>query len=338
MDTLLFALNAILPILLLILFGYLLKQKNFLDEDWFKKGNKLIFRVCLPCMLFVNVYNIESFTDINWSVVIYSEIAIFATFFIGLIMVRLTVPDRKQKGVILQCVFRSNFAIIGLPLAESLGGAEGRGIAAILSAFSIPTFNILAVIALTMFLDGEDGHKANLKEVLVKIAKNPLIIGVVCGLIALGIRSFIPVTADGNLVFSLSGSLKFFYDAVNNLARISSPLALVILGGLFDFAAVKGMLKEILIGTVSRVVAVPLAVIGLAVILSKYTGLISFDATVYPALVALFGSPVAVSSAIMAQEMDNDGVLAGQLVVWTSIASIFTTFLAIFLLRTIGLL
>lgn len=338
MDTLLFALNAILPIILLILFGYLLKQKNFLDEDWFKKGNKLIFRVCLPCMLFVNVYNIESFTDINWSVVIYSELAIFATFFIGLIMVRLTVPDRKQKGVILQCVFRSNFAIIGLPLAESLGGAEGRGIAAILSAFSIPTFNILAVIALTMFLDGEDGHKANLKEVLVKIAKNPLIIGVVCGLIALGIRSFIPVNTDGKLVFSLSGSLKFFYDAVNNLARISSPLALVILGGLFDFAAVKGMLKEILIGTVSRVVAVPLAVIGLAVILSKYTGLISFDATVYPALVALFGSPVAVSSAIMAQEMDNDGVLAGQLVVWTSIASIFTTFLAIFLLRTIGLL
>lgn len=330
--------NAILPIILLILFGYLLKQKNFLDEGWFKKGNKLIFRVCLPCMLFVNVYNIDSFTDINWSVVAYSEIAIFAAFFIGLAMVKLTVPDNRQKGVILQCVFRSNFAIIGLPLAESLGGAEGKGIAAVLSAFSIPTFNILAVIALTMFLGGEDGHKANLKDVLLKIAKNPLIIGVVCGLIVLGVRSFIPEDPDGSLVFSLSGSMKFLYDAVNNLSRISSPLALVILGGLFDFAAVKGMLKEIIIGTASRVVVVPLVVIGLAVILSRYTGLISFDATVYPALVALFGSPVAVSSAIMAQEMDNDGVLAGQLVVWTSIASIFTTFLAVFILRNMGLL
>ena len=338
MDTLLFALNAILPIILLIFLGYLLKQKKFLDEDWFKKGNKLIFRVCLPCMLFVNVYSIESFTDINWSVVVYSEIAIFAAFFIGLIMVKMTVPDNKQKGVILQCVFRSNFAIIGLPLAESLGGAEGKGIAAVLSAFSIPTFNILAVLALTMFLDGEDGHKANLKDVLIKIAKNPLIIGVVCGLIVLGIRSFIPVNAGGSLVFSLSGSLKFLYDAVNNLSRISSPLALVILGGLFDFAAVKGMLKEIIIGTAARVAVVPLVVIGLAVILSRYTGLISFDATVYPALIALFGSPVAVSSAIMAQEMDNDGVLAGQLVVWTSIASIFTTFLAVFILRSMGLL
>ena len=338
MDTLLFALNAILPIILLIFLGYLLKQKKFLDEGWFKKGNKLIFRVCLPCMLFVNVYSIESFTDINWSVVVYSEIAIFAAFFIGLIMVKLTVPDNKRKGVILQCVFRSNFAIIGLPLAESLGGVEGKGIAAVLSAFSIPTFNILAVLALTMFLGGEDGHKANLKDVLIKIAKNPLIIGVVCGLIVLGIRSFIPVNADGDLVFSLSGSLKFFYDAVNNLSRISSPLALVILGGLFDFAAVKGMLKEIIIGTAARVAVVPLVVIGLAVILSKYTGLINFDATVYPALIALFGSPVAVSSAIMAQEMDNDGVLAGQLVVWTSIASIFTTFLAVFILRSMGLL
>lgn len=330
--------NAILPIILLILFGYLLKRKSFLDEDWFKKGNKLIFRVCLPSMLFVNVYNIESFTDINWSVVAYSELAIFAAFFIGLALVKLTVPDNRQKGVILQCVFRSNFAIIGLPLAESLGGAEGKGIAAVLSAFSIPTFNILAVIALTMFLDGEDGHRANLKDVLLKIAKNPLIIGVACGLAVLGIRSFIPVGPDGSLIFSLSGSMKFFYDAVNNLSRISSPLALVILGGLFDFSAVKGMLKEIIIGTASRVAVVPLVVIGLAVILSRYTDLLSFDATVYPALVALFGSPVAVSSAIMAQEMDNDGVLAGQLVVWTSIASIFTTFLAVFLLRSMGLL
>ena len=157
MDTLLFALNAILPIILLILLGYLLKTKNFLDEGWFKKGNKLVFRVCLPCMLFINVYSIQSFTSINWSVVVYSEIAILAAFFIGLLTVKLTVPDNKQKGVILQCVFRSNFAIIGLTLAESLGGVEGRGIAAVLSAFSIPTFNILAVIALRGRTQG--GHQ-----------------------------------------------------------------------------------------------------------------------------------------------------------------------------------
>lgn len=337
MDTLLFALNAILPIILLILLGYLLKKKSFLDEDWFKKGNKLVFRVCLPCLLFNNVYSIQSFTAINWSVVIYSEIAILAIFALGLLTVKLTVPDARQKGVVLQCIFRSNFAIIGLTLAESLGGAKGVGIAAVLSAFSIPTFNILAVIALTIFV-GEEGKKTDFKEVLVKIAKNPLIIGVVCGLICLGIRSLLPVTAEGTPVFSLSGSLPFFYSAVSNLAKVSSPLALIILGGLFDFSAVKGMLKEIIIGTAGRVIVTPLLVIGIAVILSRYTNIIDFDATIYPSLIALFGSPVATSSAIMAQEMDNDGILAGQLVVWTSIVSIFSIFLTVLILRSLGLL
>ncbi len=338
MDTLIFALNAILPIILLIFLGYFLKRIHFLEEDWFRKGNTLIFKVCLPVLLYINVYNIESFTSINWSVVVYSEIAIFVVFFLGLLLVKLTIPDDRQKGVVLQCTFRSNFAIIGLTLAESLGGVQGKGIAAVLSAFSIPTFNVLAVIALTMFNKGEDGKKVNFKSVLIKIAKNPLIIGVVLGLITLGIRSLIPVSADGTLYFSLSGNLKFLYTALSNLSKISSPLALIILGGLFDFSAVKGMLKQILIGTLSRVAVVPLLVIGTAVILSRYTSLLNFDASVYPALVALFGSPVAVASAIMAQEMDNDGVLAGQLVVWTSVMSIFTLFLAILILRGLGLL
>lgn len=338
MNTFVFAVNAIMPVILLIFLGYFLKRMGFLDEGWFKKANKLIFRVCLPVLLFVNVYNIESFKDINWSVVIYAELAILIIFVCGLILVKLAIPKDKQKGVILQCVFRSNFAIIGIPLAEALGGAEGVGIAAVLSAFSIPTFNVLAVISLSMFNKGEDGKKGSIADVLKKIAKNPLIWGVLCGLIALGIRSVMPVNSEGELVFSISGSVPFLYTAIGNVAKISSPLALIVLGGLFDFAAVKELRKQIIIGTLARVVLVPFSVIAVAVLLSAYTELLNFDSTVYPALVALFGSPVAVSSAIMAQEMDNDGVLAGQLVVWTSIASIFTLFLMVVVLRGIGLL
>jgi len=338
MDTLLFALNAILPIILLIFFGYILKKRNFLDEAWFKKGNRLVFRICLPSLLFINVYDIESFSAINWSVVLYSEIAILVLFLLGLLLVRLTITDDRQKGVILQCVIRSNFAIIGLPLAESLGGARGKGIAAVLSAFTIPTFNILAVLALTMFRKDADGKKIDLKSILKNIITNPLIVGVACSMAVLCIRAFIPVGADGMPVFTLSGNLEFLFAAVNNVAKICSPLALIILGGLFDFSAVKGMKKQIVIGTLSRVVIVPVLTLGVAILLSEFTPLLNFDHTVYPALVALFGSPVAVASAIMAQEMDNDGVLAGQLVVWTSILSILTLFLIILLLRTMGLL
>lgn len=337
METLAFAINAILPILLLVVLGYILKRKQFLEESWFKKGNKLIFRVCLPTMLFINVYNIETLSQINWSVVLYSEIAILILFLLGVLLVKCTVPDDQQKGVVLQCVFRSNFAIIGLPLAESLGGAEGVGIAAVLSAFSIPTFNILAVIALTMFRK-ENGEKIKLKDMLKKIVTNPLIIGVALGLAMLVVRSVIPVGADGTPVFTLKKNLPFLYDTINHIAKICSPLALLICGGLFNFSAIKSRKKPIAIGVLVRVVITPLIAIGAVILLSKYTSVLGLGNGAYPALLALFGSPVAVSSAIMAQEMENDGELAGQLVVWTSVASVVTLFGFILTLRYMGLM
>ena len=94
----------------------------------------------------------------------------------------------------------------------------------------------------------------------------------------------------------------------------------------------------VIIGTASRVLVVPLVVLGTSVLLTKHTDFFNMAPAAYPALLALFGSPVAVSSAIMAQEMDNDGVLAGQLVVWTSFVSIATLFFFIFALRALGLL
>ncbi len=327
MNIFLFAFNAIAPIILLILLGYILKKINFLDEGWFKKGNKFVFRICLPVLLFVNVYNIKSLEEIDWTVVLYAEIIIFIIFFLGLILVKFTIPEEKQKGVILQCVFRSNYAIIGIPLAESLGGPEAMGIASILGAFSIPTFNILAVIALTMYNKDENGRKANLADTLKKIVTNPLILGVAAGMVVLVLRSLLPVSADtGEIIFSLKNDVPWLFNAINNVSKICSPLALVVLGGQFDFAAVKGLRKQIAIGTLARVVAVPAIALSVAIVLSTYTNILNFSPQVYPALIALFGSPVAVSSAIMAQEMDNDGTLAGQLVVWTSIASIFTIF------------
>ena len=132
--------------------------------------------------------------------------------------------------------------------------------------------------------------------------------------------------------------LKFLYTALNNLKSIASPLALVVMGAQFEFTAVKGLFKEIAVGTVSRVVFAPIVGIGLAVLLSKYTGLLSCGVNEYPALVALYGSPVAVSSAVVAGQMGNDEQLATQLVVWTSICSIVTIFAQVCLLMAMGLL
>lgn len=336
-DIFMYAINAVMPIILLIVLGYALKIKGFYTADFLKAANKLVFRVCLPFLLFCNIYQVSGLGAIRWDVVWYCLGIIMVLFVLGLITVKYFIKDKKQKGVILQCIFRSNFAIIGLPLSEALGGTEGAAVAAILSAFTIPFFNVLAVIALTVYVT-EDGRKPDVKDICKNIITNPLIIGAAFGLLALGIRALMPLKEDGTLVFSLSRDLTFFYTAVNNIAKIASPLALIVLGGQFTFSAVRGMLKEIIIGTGFRIVLAPVLGILAAFLLTKFTTVLQFGATEYPALIALFGSPVAVSSAIMAGEMNNDEQLASQLVVWTSVGSMFTIFILVFILKSMGLL
>lgn len=331
------AVNAVLPIILLILLGYFLKQKGFITKDFVKIGNKLVFKVCLPCMLFINVYNIESFSEIRWDIVGYAVAMILVIFVLGMITAVCTTDVDKRRGALWQCTFRSNFAIIGLSLAGALGGDEAMAVAAVLSAFSIPVFNILGVIALSVFLKNTDGKSHDVKNILLNIVKNPLIIGVMLGLICLGIRT-LQVELFGEVVFALNRETKFLYTGINNLKAIASPFALIVLGGQFEFSAVKGLLKEIVIGTVWRIVLAPLLGIGGAILLSKYTNLLSCGVNEFPALIALFGSPVAVSSAVMAGSMGNDEQLATQLVVWTSICSIVTVFLIVCILMAAGFL
>lgn len=335
--------NAVLPIVLLIALGYALKRIGFFNDGFLKVGNKLVFKVCLPCMLFVNIYdNMSGFADIRWDVVVYSLVIIAAIFFAGLITAILTTKDNRRRGVLLQCVFRSNFAIIGLTLVERLGG--NAAVAGIVSAFSIPVFNALGVVALTVFMAREQPEEGDgrgkiflsrVKTVLKGIITNPLIIAVLCGLAAVGIREAERAIC-GYVPFSLSQNLKFLYICLSDLKAVASPFALLVLGGQFRFSAVKGMSREIIVGCVWRVALTPLIGIGLAVILTN-AQVLNFGPDVYPTLIALFGTPVAVSSAIMAGAMGNDEQLATQYVVYTSLLSVFSVFLMVFLLMSAGL-
>lgn len=325
------AANAVGPIILLILLGYLLKCIGFFSPEFIRQGNKFVFRVCLPAMLFINVYSIESISSICWDVVAYSVAAVFLLFGLGLLCATAVTRDSRRRGVVMQCVFRSNFAIIGLPLAAALGGSQASAVAAVISAFTIPTFNILAVAALSLF-GGQGGKKSVLKGILT----NPLILGVAAGLGCLLLRSA-QRALFGMLVFSFRRDVPFLYTTVDYLKSIASPLALVVLGGQFAFTAVRGLLKEIAAGVLWRNFLAPLIGIGGAVLLNAL-GIIHCGSTEYPAMIALFGTPVAVSSAIMAAEMKADEQLAAQLVVWTSIFSVLTVFLAVFVLMATGLL
>lgn len=339
MDTLIYALNAVLPLLLLIGLGYLLSRFNFIDANFLVYANKFVFRIALPALLFYTIYSASSLEDINWSVVLYASVAVLVLFGLGLLTVIFLIPDPKKKGVILQGVFRSNMAILGVPLAEALGGAPAVLGVALTSMAIIPLYNILSVIALTMFQKDDEGHPVHWRKVAMKVVTNPLIISIFIGIAVLLVRSMIPLNSvTGKPVFSIQEHLVFLYTPIKWIAQIASPLALIILGGGFQFAAIKSLKKEIIIGTSWRVFFAPILGLSIAVLLSKYTRFFDFGVNDYPALIATFASPVAVTSAIMAKELGGDEKLAGQVVVWSSIGAIFSIFIIIVILRNLGLL
>ena len=331
------AVNAIMPIILLIFFGYWLRRINFLTDDFAKTASKLVFRVCLSCSLFINIYRIEDVASIKWDLVIYAVAVVCLLFVLGLVAAVTATKDIRRRSAILHSIFRSNFAIIGLSLASALGGAKAETVAAVVSAFVIPLFNILGVVALTVFNKEPDESKHGMKRIVTSVAKNPIIIGAIVGLICQGIR-FLQSRFLGQVVFSIKEDIPFVYTAVNDLKTILSPLALMVLGAQFKFSAVKGMFREIATGTLWRIVIAPLIAVGGAVMLSSYTDLLSCGVNEYPTLIALFGSPTAISTAIMAGEMGGDEQLATQIVVWTSLGSILTIYLQVCILMGMGLL
>ena len=334
-DVFLFSFNAVMPIILLMGLGMLLRRLNFADEAFFKKANALVFRVFLPLLLFCNIYDIETLSDVNWGAIGYIVGIVLLLALIGTVLARLFIPDRLQKGPFIQCVFRSNCAIVGIPLAEALGGAPAVAFAAVATAATIPLFNTLAVVVLSYYSDAE--KKPSVKETLLRTIKNPLIISVALGLLVIGLRALLPLKSDGTPVFLLARDCTFFFSALSTASKAATPLALIVLGARFDFSAVKGMRRQIVLGTVMRIVFAPLLAVGCAVILDR-CGLLMFTDVEYPSLVAIFGSPIAVSSAVMIGEIGGDDQYGAQLVVWTSVFSMFTIFLTVFCLRAFSLI
>lgn len=333
-ETFIFAANAILPIVLIISLGYVLKKIKFIDLHFINMLNKYVFRVGLPVLLFYNVYSIESFDEIKWGVILFAVLSILVMFVIGWFSIFFTVKDPNQKGVILQAVIRSNFALIGIPLAQSLGGINALLIVSLLSAFTIPLANILSVISLTMYQRNELGEKISKKKVVKSVLTNPLIIGVGLGLLVIFLRGLI--TPEGGVPpFTLKDDMKFGYDALRLIGQTATPMALIALGGQFEISVIKPLLNKIVLGVTWRNIIVPGVVLTLAVLLEdRIVGM--KDA--YAALIALFGTPLAVSSAIMVHEMGGDEKLAGQLVIWSSIFSILSLFTIIMIFRGIGAL
>lgn len=313
MDSLLFSLQSVLPLFVLILVGYLLRRKEILTDGFIAIGTKLVFNISLPILLFTQISSADLTTLFNPKLILFclgTTILIIAL--LCLIIPRI-VKDRASAGAMIQGLYRGNFAILGVPLAINMFGPVESAATSLLLPFTVPLYNATAVAILTVFAEdaGEGKARIDVKKILKGIATNPLIIGIVCGLPFSLFHIQIPVLVT---------------KCLTPFSNLTTPLALICLGGQCTMESVKSNLKLSVIAAILKEIIIPTIVISVAILLGFRNGELG-------AIFITFMAPSAVASYVMARNMKSNADLAGQILIMTTVLSCLSFFAGAFLLR-----
>lgn len=313
MESILLSLQVMLPVFLTILLGVFLQKVDLMPRRMIRDLNRLCFKVFLPVMLFNNVRATDFRQYFEWHLIGYAMVSVLLLFGVLLWLVPRLVHKPEQQSVVIQGIYRSNYVILGIPIVSNIYKGDNIATITMLIAIIVPLFNLLAVYLFERF-NGQNRHDP--LKMLGSIARNPLIIATALG-----------------MVYTLSGMHFpiFLDDTLADLAGITIPLALLILGADLDLNLQNTHVRYLVAVTGCRLLLVPLLFLLPAAALG-------FRGQAMASLLAMYASPAAVSGYIMAQNENADYHLAGQIVVITSILSCFTLFLWIAVLRELALI
>ena len=300
MNSFLLAFTTVCPLLLLMALGALLRRIGLFTPEFIEKLNALCFKVFLPAVLFQNVYTSDFVTAFQPALLAFALLGILVTFAVLALAVPRFEARKQRRGVLIQGGFRSNIVLFGLPISAALFGPEQLGPVSVLIAFTVPLFNMLAVCAFEMHRE----ERVSLRAVVRGIVKNPLVIAGVAGILCALFTVRFPVVIEVTVL---------------HVAQVATPLALIALGGSFSLKDARKNRRALLFVLAVRLIIVPVCFLAAAVALG-------FRGPALGALLALFASPVAVSSYPMAQELGGDDELAGQIVTLGTVASLGTMF------------
>ena len=299
--------------MLIMALGYLARCSGVIGANEVQKMNGAAFKFMMPFMLYYNIYKSDLTGAFDPMLLLFAIICFFVIFFSCVFIAKKIHCPQEQRGVIAQGLYRSNFVIIGIPLAQNLL-PEGTDIGSVvvLVAVIVPLFNMVSVIVLEMF----SGKSPNVKKLAKDIITNPLILGTLAGVITVLLGIKLP---------------EFITSTLKQIAAATSPLLLFLLGAFFSFDGLHKCLKPTILVTIGRLIIVPGIVLAAAIACG-------FRGVALAGLLGAFGSANAIASFAMTQQLGGDAELAGNIIVLTSAGCIVTLFLWSMLLKTFGLI
>ena len=310
MENFILSLHAVLPMFLIMAVGYFIRHIGLMDRQDVFNINKVCFRIFLPCMLYYNIYTSDLSGSIRPSLILFAICSVLIIYLLATFYVIRAESNRSLQGVMIQGLFRSNYVIMGIPIAEALLDSNQLGPISILIGIVVPIYNVLAVICLERYR----GNKKSVRELLVPILKNPLIIGSFLGIMTLVLGIRLPYVIES---------------AVSSLAQIAAPLQLFTLGVFFEFSGLRKYRKQLVQVNIGKLIILP----GIFLTAAYYFGFRQAD---FVSLLGIFAAPTAINSFTMAQQMGGNDELAGDIVVSTTALSCLSMFLWIFLFKSVG--
>lgn len=313
MENLIFSLNATIPIFLMMLLGMLFRKLGWMDEVFAAKMNKFVFLVPLPVLLFEQLATVDfsEVWDIKFILFCFVVTAISITIST---LISLLWKDRSVKGEFIQATYRSSAALLGIAFIQNIYGTAGM--APLMIIGSVPLYNIMAVVVLSVFKPGNNSFdKALVKKTLKGIATNPIIIGIVAGFVWSALKLPMP---------------SILHKTVSSIGATATPMGLMSMGATFEMKKATSKMKPTL-------VAVFMKLVGFCVVFLPMAALFGFRNEEMIAILVMLGSATTVSCFVMARNMGHEGTLSSGVIMMTTLLSAFTLTMWLDVLRSFGL-
>lgn len=312
-DKIIFTANIVAPVFLIIAVGYLARRLKIINEVFVDVTSKFVFQITLPVFIFLEISDLDLSQVFHFGQIIFITLSTIITY---LFIWAGTIPFIKKpedKSAFVQGAFRGNYAIVGLALVSNLFGDDALGKATLILAFLLPTYNILAVIVLTV---PKHQGKINLKKIFLEILFNPLILAVIIALPFSYFKIKLP---------------EAFVSTGNYIADLALPLALVGIGSSLNMENLKRASILAFVSSSIKIVILPIVLTAIAFFLGYRNNDLG-------TMFIVFGCPTAIASFVMADVMGANSKLAGNIIMITTLGSVFTIAAGILILKSFGLI
>lgn len=283
------------PLFALIAMGFILRRVSLFAADFWPSAEKLNYFILFPALLI----NSLASAPLDNPKLPYLAAAVF--FILGISSALVLVIKIFSKmpiprfGAHIQGITRFN-TYLGLAIVADLFGTEGIAIAAVLMAILVPSCNVIAVLSLT------SGAKISIKQLILPIIKNPLIISCVIGILL----NLLPI----GLPFGTDQLLKL-------LAAASLPLGLICIGAALQTATLRIEFKPLMISSLVRLLAMP----ALAIFTAKLFSLPTLESVL---LVIFFAIPTAPTAYILTRQLKGDSQLMAGIITLQTVMAVIT--------------